>query len=114
MVLDPSHIVATPVIDTAGNEFTVMAAVAKLLQLFASVPVTVYPVLVVGDTIIAVVVPPPELHTYDVAPPAVNVTAVPAHTVLDIGFAVTVGKGFTVRLVVAVFTQLFISVPVTV
>jgi hypothetical protein len=41
VVLAPLHIVATPVIDTAGNEFTVTVVAAILEQLFASVPVTV-------------------------------------------------------------------------
>jgi hypothetical protein len=41
VVLEPLHIVVIPVIDTAGNEFTVTVVVAILEQLFASVPVTV-------------------------------------------------------------------------
>jgi hypothetical protein len=47
---------------TLGNKFTVTVTVAVFTQLFASVPVTVYVVVVVGDTCSMADVPP-ELHT---------------------------------------------------
>ena len=57
----------------------------------------------------------PPLHVYDTAPVPFSVTDVPAQTA-DAGDVVeeTVGVGFTVIVVVAVFVQPFTSVPVTV
>ncbi len=47
---------------TVGNAFTLTVTVAVFTQLLASVPVTVYVVVVVGDTC-SVADVPPELHT---------------------------------------------------
>jgi len=113
VVLDPLQIVASPVIATAGSGFTVTAAVAKLLQLFASVPVTVYPALAVGATVIVVAVEPVD-HAYVTAPEPLSVTEDPAHMVPEVGVTLTTGGELTVTVVVAVFTQLFASVPVNV
>ena len=62
MVVPPLQMVVLPVIETVGKGLTVTVVVAVLVQLFASVPITVYPVLVVGETVIASV-DCPEAHT---------------------------------------------------
>ena len=56
----------------------------------------------------------PPLQVYDVAPVPLMVTDVPAHTVDAVVVEPTVGKAFTVMVRVAVFKQVFASVPVTV
>jgi hypothetical protein len=67
----------------------------------------------VGETV-SVAAVPPELHAYVEAPDAVSTSLLPEQTVDDAALAVTVGSGFTITLTVAVFTQPFASVPVTV
>ena len=64
------------------------------VQPAALVPVTVYVVVAVGTKLTPFVMPP--LHVYVVAPPPVNVTEVPAQTVVALAFAITVGNAFTV------------------
>lgn len=80
---------------------------------FPFVPVTVYELVDGGVNATLFVTPP--VHVYVVAPVPDNVTGVPAQTVVP-GVAVdeTVGSGFTVIVIVAVFTQPKPSVPVTV
>jgi len=70
-------------------------------------------VLALGVTI-SVSVVPPELHEYVFAPEAMSVSDPPSQMVDIIADAVIVGKGLTFTVTVAVFTQLFASVPVTV
>ena len=48
------------------------------------------------------------------APPPVKVTDCPAHIAVDVALAVTVGKGFTVIVLVAVELPQPMIVPVTV
>jgi hypothetical protein len=111
--VDPAQTsIALALAVTAGKAFTAMDVVAVLMQLFASVPVTVY---VLGDEITK---PTPSVttgdQTYEVAPPPVNVTVDPVQTVVALALAVTAGRAFTTIDVVAVLLQLFASVPVTV
>jgi hypothetical protein len=54
----------------------------------------------------------PPVHVYVDAPVAVNVAVLPEQTVGE--FTPTIGFGLTVTVDVAVFVQLFTSVPVTV
>lgn len=90
-----------------------MVVVAVFVQPFTSVPVTVYVLLLAGVNATLLVTPP--LHEYVDAPVPLSVTAVPLHTVVA-GAAVelTVGNGFTVTVMVAVFVQPVNPVPVTV
>ena len=77
-----------------GFGFTVTIIDWEFSQPFKSVPVTVYVAVEEGLN------PTPSLtpsdQEYEVAPPPVRVTDVPAHTVLADEFAVTVGVGLTV------------------
>ena len=59
-----------------GMAFTVIVCVAVAIHPLAFVAVTVYVVVAAGETEIAAVFCP-ELHTYDVPPEAVSVTAAP-------------------------------------
>jgi hypothetical protein len=52
------------------------------------------------------------LHSYEFAPPAVSVAACPAQ-MLGL-LTITMGKGFTVTILIAVFIQPLIEYPVTV
>ena len=74
----------------------------------ANVYVTVYVVVVPGDTVIAAVVAPPGAQEY-VPPPndgvAVKVAEAPAQIVDVAGLIVTVGTGFTVTVLVPVLEQ---------
>lgn len=76
------------------------------------VPVTVYVVVVVGDTVIPDEVAP-VFQLYVVAPPPVIVTGAPLQIVDAEGVAVTVGLAVTFIVVDAVFEQPLL-VPVTV
>ena len=58
----PAHWVTSAPRFTVGNAFTLTVTVAVFTQLLASVPVTVYVVVVVGDTC-SIADVPPELHT---------------------------------------------------
>ena len=88
------------VIATVGEELTVIVIVLVPLH-DPVVPVTVYVVVAVGIKPTPFVTPPD--HEYEVAPPPVSVTEVPAHTVLADAFAVTVGEERTETTTVAVF-----------
>jgi hypothetical protein len=50
------------VVPTVGNAFTVMVRVAVFTQPFALVPVTVYVVVVAGDTLTDVPLNDPGIH----------------------------------------------------
>ncbi len=76
------------------------------------VPVTVYVVLLVGDTVQAAVEGPP-VQTYVEAPLAVKVAEAPVQIVL-VPEIDTVGNALTVTNCEAVFVQPFAAVPVTV
>lgn len=100
-----------------GVAFTVTVTVAVFVHPFASVPVIVYVVVVVGFAVtLAPVVddkPVDGLQLYVEAPPAVSDVLAPLQIVTD-GETVTVGLGFTVTITVAVFVHPFASVPVIV
>ena len=61
VVVPPTHIVVIPVIGTTG--FTVIVFVAVAVMPHASVTVTVYTVVAVGDTVAGEPVAPPGVHT---------------------------------------------------
>ena len=66
-----------------GKLFTVTLVVAILVQLLASVPVTVYEVIIEGETVTLDVFAP-VLHVYVITlPEVVNVAELPKHTVGD-------------------------------
>jgi len=109
----PAHIADADVVEpTVGKAFTVIVRVDVFEHVFASVPVTVYVVVVLGVNATPLFAPPVQL--YDVAPVPLMVTDVPAHTVDAVVVEPTVGNTFTVIVRVAVFEQVFASVPVTV
>ena len=99
---------------TVGFAFTVTVVAAVLVHPFPSVPVTVYTVVEVGDTVFGLPVPKPPLQLYEVAPPAVSVEEAPLQIVEGDALNVAVGFAFTVTVAVAVLVQPFPSVPVTV
>ena len=110
---DPVHTVdELAVTVTVGNGFTVIVFVAVFVQPFPFVPVTVYVVVDVATNPIPFVIPPD--HTYDVAPLPDNVTEDPAQTVDELAVTVTVGRGFTVIVFVALVEHPLAVVPVTV
>jgi hypothetical protein len=99
---------------TVGNGLTVTPTVAVFTQPLALVPVTVYVVLVVGDTVTDEPDRLPGFHTYVEAPLALNEVLPPTQIAEFVELAVTVGDGLTVIVTVEVFTQPLASVPVTV
>ena len=95
----PLQMVTGPEVVTFGKAFTV------------TVPVTVYTVVETGLTVIAAVAGP-VFHEYVDAPLAVIVPELPLQIVALV--EVTLGKAFTVTVVLAVPVHPFASVPVTV
>ena len=111
----PTQIVPTAAVAvTVGNAFTLTVTVAVFTQLLALVPVTVYVVVVVGDTVTDEPDKLPGFHTYVEAPLALNEVLPPTQIAEFVELAVTVGNGLTVTPTVAVFTQPLALVPVTV
>ena len=106
----PSQIVGEFTVIT-GSGFTVTVAIAVLLQLLTSVPVTVYDVVLVGVTVMGFIVAP-VLQEYVEAPMPVKVALAPLQ--IEAEFTVIIGKGFTVTVATAVPVQPATSVPVTV
>jgi len=80
----------------------------------ALVPVTVYVVVLVGDTVLELPVPRLCDQLYVLAPFAVNVVLCPEHIVAGDAEAVTVGNALTVTLTDAVPVHPAVLVPVTV
>lgn len=80
---------------------------------FASVPVSVYVVLTVGETVMLVVVEPLFHQEYVLPPLAVSVALLPGQ-IEPVPPTVTVGVGFTVTIMVPVLVQGCASVTVTV
>ena len=99
--------------ETVGNGFTVMVVLAVFVHPAPFVPVTIY--VAVDEATKGTLFEIPPDQVYVDAPVPFSVTIVPVHTVVP-GEAVedTVGNGFTVMVMVFVFTQPFPSVPVTV
>ena len=85
---------------------------AVFVQPLAPVPVTVYEVVEVGDTVVPAVFEP-LLQTYVEAPLAVNVVE-PAIQIVEVPEIVTVGTDFIVTNTSSVSGQPFALVPVTV
>lgn len=113
-VLLPEQIVAPVVVVViVGEGFTVMVRVAVPLHP-PDVPVIVYVVAVVGETVIVVPVKLPGIHKYVVAPLAVIVVLLPLQIVAPVVVVVTVGDGVTVISCVAADVQPFEPVPVIV
>jgi hypothetical protein len=83
------------VVDTVGEGLTVIVRVAVPVQL-PDVPVTVYVVVVVGETVTVVPVKFPGIHVYVVAPVAVIVVLLPEQIVAPLVVVATVGDGVTV------------------
>jgi hypothetical protein len=111
----PTQIVPTAAVAvTDGNAFTLTVTVAVFTQPLALVPVTVYVVVVVGDTVTDEPDKLPGFHTYVDAPLALNEVLPPTQIAEFAELAVTVGNGLTVMVRVAVFTQPLALVPVTV
>ncbi len=106
---------AVTVVPTDGSGLTVIIRVVVLLQpVTVAVPVTVYVVVAAGETMTVVPDNPPGCHVYVFAPVPVIDTLSPAQMEALVTFVPTEGKGFTVMVRVAVFTQPFALVPVTV
>lgn len=99
---------------TVGEAFTVMRRVDVFVHPLAFVPVTVYVVVVVGDTVTDVPVKEPGIQVYDDAPEAVIVVELPEQMVVLVAVVETVGRGFTVMVRVPVPVHPFAAVPVTV
>lgn len=99
---------------TVGEAFTVISLVEVAEQPFASVPVTVYVVVVVGETVTDVPVNDPGIHVYVDAPEAVIVVELPEQSVVLVAVVATVGSGFTVMVRVPVPVHPLAAVPVTV
>ena len=85
---------------------------ALLLQPLASVPVTVYVLVMVGVKAAPFVTP--FVQTYELAPVPLNDVVKPIHITELVVVEPTVGNGLTVIVLCAVFTQPLASVPVTV
>ena len=105
--------------ETTGLGFTVMLVDSAAVQPFASVPVTVYRVVVDGEavTVLPVVLLRPvagdQLRL--VVPPAVSVTLEPLQMVAPLaGLRLIVGGLFTVMVRTTVLTHPLMSVPVMV
>lgn len=84
---------------------TVMVRVAVPVQPFAAVPVTVYVVVVVGETVTVVPESGPGVHAYVEAPVPVMVVELPEQMVAPLVVVFTVGDVFTVMVRVAVDVQ---------
>ena len=95
-----------------GAGFILTVETAVFLQPFPKVPVTVYDVVLLGETLIDGTLFCPVLQLYVVAPVPVKVAGVPEQTVGE--FTPTVGEALIVTVVVAVFTQPLAAVPVIV
>jgi hypothetical protein len=88
----PTHIdVGDAVTLIVGVEFTVTVTVAVLLHPTPLVPVTVYVVVPVGDTVLELPLPKLCDQLYVFAPLAVNTEVAPLHIAAGLADAVTVG-----------------------
>jgi hypothetical protein len=86
---------------TVGVGLTVTVTCPWLVQPFAPVPVTVYVVVVVGETVTGFPLKLPGIHVYEVAPEPVRSVEPPLQMVGLVAVAVTVGVGFTVTVTCA-------------
>jgi vacuolar-type H+-ATPase subunit F/Vma7 len=114
-VLEPAQMVALVVVVLmVGKLFTVTVTCAVFEHPPGAVPVTVYVVVVVGDTVTVVPLRLPGFHTYVVAPVPVSVVLDPLQMVEVLAEAVTVGRPVTVTVTLLVLVQPFEPTPVTV
>lgn len=81
---------------TVGAVFTVIVRVPVPVHPLAAVPVTVYVVVAVGETVTGEPDNDPGIQVYVDAPAPVNVVELPLHIVAFDAVAVTVGAAFTV------------------
>jgi hypothetical protein len=81
---------------TVGNGLTVTVTVAVFVQPATLVPVTVYVVVVTGETMTDEPGKFPGFHTYVEAPLALSVEVCPAQMLVGVAVAMIVGFGFTV------------------
>jgi len=113
-LLFPTQIVAAVVVVVMiGAGLTVIVLVAVFVHP-AVFPVTVYVVVVNGETVIVAPDKFPGIQLYEDAPLAVIEVLFPAQIVPDVVVVVTVGLGLTVIILVADFVQPFAPVPITV
>lgn len=100
----PAQIVvdAAPTVNV-GIGLTVSDTVCEFVHPLIELPVTVYIVVAVGVTTVAVPVNAPGFQVYDVAPLPVKVADAPAHIAVGLDIAVKVGIEFTVTETVVVF-----------
>ena len=92
----PGHtILGLAVPEITGNGLTVMVMVAVLVQPFTLVPVTVYIVVVSGETITEEPVKDPGCQVYVLAPVQDNVVGVPAQIIEADAEVVNEGTGKT-------------------
>lgn len=97
VVEEPEQMVALlAVVATVGRPLTVMVLVPVPVQPLAAVPVTVYVVVDVGETVTGEPDNDPGIHEYVEAPLPVNVVELPLQIVALEAAAVTVGAAFTV------------------
>ena len=80
-VLSPIQIVSLPLIDAIGGGDTVTVTVNAFVHPFPSVPITVYDVALVGETVIEPAVAP-VFQEYDTPPFAASVVASPIQRVV--------------------------------
>lgn len=99
---------------TVGSVLTVIVRRAVAVQPLAAVPVTVYVVVVVGETVTVVPLKLPGCHVYVEAPVPVIEVDVPEQIVALVTVVFTVGEVFTVIMRNAVPLQPLAAVPVRV
>jgi hypothetical protein len=115
VVVPPEQIVLNDaLLLTVGRGLTVIVLVAIFVQPVALVPVTVYVVVAVGDTVTDDPDKLPGFQVYVAAPFAVSVVVPPEQIVLNDALLLTEGRGLTVIVLVAIFVQPVALVPVTV
>ena len=97
LMLPPKHIEALAGVNTiVGVGLTDKVTAAVEVHPKTLVPVTVQPVVTVGDTTIVFVVAPPGVHKQVDPPPPVNIALPPGQIEVGLAIAVTTGSGFTV------------------
>ena len=112
--MPPGHIVDGEAIAvTFGVGLTVIIILAVPEHPSAVVPVTVYVVVPVGDTVLELPLPKLCDQLYVFAPLAVSTEVAPLHIAAGLADALTDGNGFTVTLTVAVPVHPAVLVPVT-
>ena len=96
------------------HELTIIVCVAVLVHPAALVPVTVYVVVITGETVTDVPLSAPGCQVYVEALLPVSVVDEPEQMEVEVAEIVTFGKALTVIVLVDVFVQPLAPVPVTV